>query len=110
MEMREEHRLRVNVEGGKLRREIPTWLLPVGDAVDPIEEPHRFGVIAVWRMFREGAVEASVDQEVSEAGMMDPVHQHGEIPRRMIARGLFGACRVEVQTSVHVDYAGLKGG
>jgi hypothetical protein len=61
-------------------------------------------------MFREGLVEARVDQEVSEVGMVYPVNQDGEIAWRMVAVGLFGACRVEVQTSVHVDNAGLKGG
>ena len=60
-------------------------------------------------MLREGVVETSVDEEVSEAGMVYPMNQNGEISRRMIAIGLFGACRIEVQTSVHVDDAGLKG-
>jgi hypothetical protein len=54
----------VNAQAGELCRQIFTRLLPVGDAVDPIEEPHRLGVIAVRRMFREGVVETCVDQEV----------------------------------------------
>jgi len=60
-------------------------------------------------MLREGVVEAGIDQKVSEAGMVYPVDQHGEIARPMIAIGLLGACRVEVQAGVHVDNAGLNG-
>jgi hypothetical protein len=60
-------------------------------------------------MFSEGIVEARVDQEVAEAGMVYPVNQHSEIARRMIAVSLLRACGVEVQTSVHVHNAGPKG-
>jgi hypothetical protein len=60
-------------------------------------------------MFRKGVVEARVDQEVSEVGMVHPMHQHGEIARHVIAVGLLGACGVEVETCIHVDDAGLKG-
>jgi hypothetical protein len=110
MEMGEKHRLRLNVQARELRRQICTRLLPVGHAVNPVEELHRIGVITVRRMFGEGVVEARVDQEVSKVWMVYPVHQHGEIARPMIAVGLPGACRVEVQTRVHVDNSGLKGG
>src|SRR5262245_55740144 len=41
--------------------------------------------------------------------MVYPMRQHCEIARNMIAVGLPWACRVEVQTSVHVDNAGAKG-
>jgi hypothetical protein len=109
VEMREEHRLRVNVQARELCRQVHARLLPVGNAVGPIEQLHRLGVIAVGRMLREGVVEARVDQEVSEAGMVYPMHQYGEIARNMVAVGLPGACRVEVQARVHVDNAGLKG-
>jgi len=107
--MCEEHRLRVNVQARELCRQVHARLLPVGHTVGPIEELHRLGVTAVGRMFREGVVETRVDQEVSEAGMVYPVNQHGEIARHMVAVGLPGACRVEVQARVHVDNAGLKG-
>src|SRR5262249_5063896 len=60
-------------------------------------------------MFREGVVEAAVDQEVPEIGMMYPMHQHCEIARVMIAVRLPGACRIEVQTGVHVDNSSLQG-
>jgi len=86
--MRDKHRLRVRVQACELRREINTRLLPIGQAIDPIEQPHRLGVIAVRRMFREGIIEARIDQEVSEAGMAYPVNQHGEVARHMIAVGL----------------------
>jgi hypothetical protein len=59
-------------------------------------------------MFRERVVEARIDQEVSEAGMVYPVHQRFEIARHMIAVGLPWACGVEVKTSVHVDDTGPK--
>jgi hypothetical protein len=59
MEMREEHRLRMNAQTRELRGQIRTRLLPVGHAVNPIEEPHRLGVIAVRWMFREGLIEAN---------------------------------------------------
>jgi carboxymethylenebutenolidase len=88
VEMRDKHRLRVRVQACELRREINTRLLPIGQAIDPIEQPHRLGVIAVRRMFREGIIEARIDQEVSEAGMAYPVNQHGEVARHMIAVGL----------------------
>ena len=51
-------------------------------------------------MLREGVVEARVDQEIAEAGMVYPVNQHSEIARPMVAVGLLGACRVEVQARV----------
>ncbi len=89
--------------------QVHARLLPVGHAVGPIEQLHRPGVISVGRIFREGVVEARVDQEVAEAGMVYPVNQYGEVARRMVAVGLPGACRVEVQARVHVDDAGLKG-
>src|ERR1035438_4240144 len=58
VEMREEHRLRVNVQARELCRQVHARLLPVGNAVGPIEQLHRLGVIAVGRMLREGVVEA----------------------------------------------------
>src|SRR5215469_3597448 len=92
MEVREKYRPRVNVQKRELRREIFAWLLAIGHAIDPIKELHRLGVIAVRRMFREGVVEARVDEYVSEAWMMYPMNQNGKIARRMIALGLFGTC------------------
>jgi hypothetical protein len=71
MEMLEKHRLRVNPPARQLRLQIFTRFLP--------------GIIAVRRMFREGVVEASVDQEVSETGMAHPMNQHGEIARGAIS-------------------------
>ncbi len=47
--------------------------------------------VAIRRMFREGVVEARVDQEISEARVVYPVNRHGEIARHMIASGLPGA-------------------
>src|ERR1700683_702417 len=106
--MGEEQRLTAEVQTRELRPQIQARFLPVGDAVGPSEELHRLGVAAVGRMFGEGVVEARVDQEVAEAGMVYPVNQHGEIARRMVAVGLPGARWVEVQARVHVDNAGLK--
>ncbi len=83
--MCEEHCLRVNVQARELCPQVHARLLPVGHVVGPIEELHRFGVVAVGRMFREGVVESRVDQEVAEAGMVYPVNQHGEIARRVVA-------------------------
>src|SRR5215813_6316874 len=40
---------------------------------------------------------------------MYPMNQNREISRRMIALCLFWVCRIQVQTSIHVDHAGLKG-
>src|SRR5215470_9226203 len=40
---------------------------------------------------------------------MYPMNQNSEISRCMIALCLFWACRIQVQTSIHVDHAGLKG-
>jgi len=42
--------------------------------------------------------------------MVYRVNHHGEIARHMVAVGLLRACRVQVQTSVHVDHAGPKSG
>ena len=56
-------------------------------------------------MFREGVVEARVDQEISGVGMVHPVNQHSKITRHMIAVGLLRAGRVKVQTRVHMDNA-----
>src|SRR5262245_66448006 len=109
MEVREKHGLWVNVAVGELRGQICARLLPVRHAVDPIEQLHSLGVIAIRWMFREGVVEAAVDQEVSETRMVYPMYQRCEIARNMIAVGLLGACGVEVQTSVHMDNAGPKG-
>jgi hypothetical protein len=60
-------------------------------------------------MLCERVVETRVDQKVAKTGMVYPVHQYGEIARHMIAIGLSGARGIEIQTSVHVDNAGLKG-
>jgi hypothetical protein len=92
-----------------LCREIFARLLAIGHAIGSIEELHRLGVIAVRRVFREGVVEARVDEEVSEAGMVNPMNQSGKISRFMIALCLLGACWIQIQTSVHVNRAGLKG-
>src|SRR5215469_5605007 len=109
MEMCEKYRPRVNIQTGELRRQIFAWLLAVGHAIDPIKELHSLCVIAVGRMFREGVVEARVNEEVSEARMMDPMNQNSKISRQMIALCLLGAGRIQIQTSVHVDNTGLKG-
>src|SRR5262252_8766721 len=85
MEMGEKYCPRVNVQTGELRRQIFASLLAVRHAIEPIEELHRLGVIAVRRMFREGVVESCVDEEVSEAGMVYPMNQNCEISRHMIA-------------------------
>jgi len=68
VKMREERRLRVNIQARELLCQIHARLLPVGHAVGPIEQLHRLGVIAVRWMFREGVVEARVDQKVAETG------------------------------------------
>src|SRR5215813_11922190 len=109
MEVREEHRLGVNVHARELSTQICAGLLPIGYAVDPIEQSHRFGVAAIRRMFRERVVKARVDQEVSEFGMVYPVNKHTEIARPMMTVRLPGALGVEVETSVHVDNTGLNG-
>src|SRR5215469_5331035 len=96
MEMCEKYRPRMNIQAGELRRQIFAWLLAVGHAIDPIKELHRFGVVAVRRVFREGVVEACVDEEVSEARMVYPMNQNGKVSRRMIALGLLGACRIQI--------------
>ena len=77
MEMCEKYSSRVNVQTVELRRKVLALLLTIGHAIDPIEELHSLGVIAVRRMFREGAVEACVDEEIPEAGMMYPMNQNG---------------------------------
>ena len=59
-------------------------------------------------MFREGFVEARVDQKVTKLWMVYPVHQYREIARSMVAVGLLRACRIEVQARVHMDNAGLQ--
>jgi len=58
MEMREELSLWVNVHARELRGEICSSLLAIGHAVDPVEQFHRVGVVAVWRIFRERVVKA----------------------------------------------------
>lgn len=85
MKMCEKHCPRMNIETDELRPQIFSWQLVVGHAIDPIEELHRLCVIAVRGMFREGVVETCVDEEVSEAGVVDPMDQNSEISWRMIA-------------------------
>ena len=60
-------------------------------------------------MFRERVIESCVDEEVAGAWMAHPMNRNGQISRRMIALGLFGTLRIQIQTSIHVDHAGLKG-
>src|SRR5215831_16386554 len=80
------------------------WNEPVpGRELHPLKSSAFHGAL-----FREGIVEACVDKEVSETGMVYPMNQNGEISRHMIALCLFGACWIQVQTSVHVDNASLK--
>jgi hypothetical protein len=110
MQMREKHRLWMNIVMRELRRQVCAGHLPVRDAIDPIEQPHRFGVIAIRWVSGEGVIEGGVDQEVSEAGMVYPMRQRSQISRNVIAVGLPGACRIEVQARVHVYSPGPKGG
>jgi hypothetical protein len=60
-------------------------------------------------MFRERIVAARIDQAVSEFGMVYPVNEYRKTAQSMIAVRLPGAFRIEIQTRVHVDDAGLKG-
>jgi|SRR6516225_4237408 len=41
--------------------------------------------------------------------MMYPMHKNGEISWHVIALGLFRTFRIQVQTGIHVDNAGLDG-
>ena len=109
MEVREKYLLRANIQMGKLRREIFASWLVVGHAIDPIVEFHRLGVVAVRRMARKGVIESCVDEEVSEARMVYPMNENSEIAGRMIALSLLRACRIQVETSIHVDNAGPEG-
>lgn len=110
VEMCKKHRLGVQVQARELRPEIRARLLRIRDAVDPIKKYHRLGVISVGRMLRKGVVEACIHQKVTEAGMVYPMNQDGEIARPMIAIGLLGACGVQIQAGVHVNNTGLKVG
>src|SRR6516164_146311 len=99
----------MNVQSYELGSQIFTLALPVGHSVDPIEQRHRLCVIAVRRVFCEGIVEPRIDEEIPKARMMYPMDKNGEISRHVIALGLFRTPRIQVQTGIHVDNAGLNG-
>ena len=79
----------MNVQSDELGSQIFTVALAIGHPVRPVKQRHGLCVITVRRVLRERIVETRVDAEVPKTRMMYPMHKNGEVPRHMIALGLF---------------------